>query len=103
METLEDRRMLKAFIVSDLGDAPVSMAGDAPGTLRQAIFDANDLSGLDTVIFAAGLTGTITLTEGELAVSDSVTISGPGAVQLTIDASGNDPTPGEISLEEVAA
>ena len=30
---------------------------------------------------------------GELKITDDVTIEGPGAELLTIDASGNDPTP----------
>ena len=41
----------------------------------------------DTIAFARGLHGTITLTSGELLVADSVTINGPGANQLSV--SGN--------------
>ena len=33
------------------------------------------------------------LTHGEMAITDSLTINGPGAELLTIDALGNDPTP----------
>jgi hypothetical protein len=50
------------------------------GSLRQAIADANDG---DTIHF--GITGTITLTRGELLVDKSVTIGGPGAASLTVD------------------
>ena len=50
------------------------------GSLRQAIADANDG---DTIHF--GITGTITLTTGELLVDKSITISGPGAASLTVD------------------
>ena len=50
------------------------------GSLRQALADANDG---DTIHF--GITGTITLTTGELLVDKSVTISGPGAASLTLD------------------
>ncbi len=50
------------------------------GSLRQALADANDG---DTIDFA--ITGTITLTTGELLVDKSVTISGPGAASLTVD------------------
>jgi hypothetical protein len=50
------------------------------GSLRQAIADANDG---DTIHF--GITGTITLTTGELLVDKSVTISGPGTASLTVD------------------
>jgi hypothetical protein len=50
-----------------------------PGSLRQALADANDG---DTIEFA--VTGTIGVTSGELAVDASVTISGPGADLLTV-------------------
>jgi predicted outer membrane repeat protein len=52
-----------------------------PGSLRQAIVDANDG---DTIDFA--VSGTIGLTSGELVVDKNVTIAGPGAKQLSIDA-----------------
>jgi hypothetical protein len=51
-----------------------------PGSLRQALRDANDG---DTINFA--VTGTITLTSGGLPVNKSLTISGPGKDQLSID------------------
>src|SRR6476660_2056215 len=50
------------------------------GSLRQAIADANDG---DTIDF--GVTGTITLTTGELLVDKSITIHGPGPDHLTVD------------------
>lgn len=94
-ESLENRRMLTVFSVSQLDDSPVTAAGDAPGTLRQAIFDANASSGLDTINFQESLAGVLTLTAGELKITDAVNLVGPGANQLTIDASGNDlTTPG---------
>src|SRR5882724_1577762 len=48
------------------------------GSLRQALADANDG---DTIDFS--VTGTITLTTGQLVAGKSVTISGPGANDLT--------------------
>jgi predicted outer membrane repeat protein len=54
------------------------------GSLRQAIIDTP--SG-GTVDFQAGLTGTITLTSGELAIGEDLTIAGPGADVITV--SGN--------------
>ena len=51
-----------------------------PGSLRQALGIANDG---DTIDFA--VSGTITLTSGELLVNDSITISGPGAANLAVD------------------
>jgi len=51
-----------------------------PGSLRQALHDANDG---DTINFA--VTGTIILTSGGLPINKNITISGPGAAQLSID------------------
>lgn len=51
-----------------------------PGSLRQALADANDG---DTIDFA--VTGTIGLTSGELLVNKAITISGPGAENLAIN------------------
>ena len=53
---------------------------NGPGSLRQALMIANDE---DTINFA--VTGTITLTSGGLPVNKSLTISGPGKDQLSID------------------
>ena len=59
------------------------------GSLRQALMDAFNNAGADTINFASGVTGTITLANGELIISDpsggSLAINGPGASQLTID------------------
>jgi len=54
-----------------------------PGSLRQAVANANNG---DTINFA--VSGIIMLTSGELLVNKNVTISGPGANQLSIH-SGN--------------
>jgi hypothetical protein len=51
-----------------------------PGSLRQALADANDG---DTINFA--VTGTIGLTSGELLVAKNITISGPGAENVAVD------------------
>jgi len=58
------------------------------GSLRQALADANDG---DTIDFS--VTGTITLTTGQLVAGKSVTISGPGANQLTVQRSTDVGTP----------
>src|SRR5437868_1752099 len=52
----------------------------SPGSLRQALTTANDG---DTITFA--VTGTITVTTGGLPVTKNLTISGPGADQLSVD------------------
>jgi hypothetical protein len=51
-----------------------------PGSLRQTLADANDG---DVIGFA--VTGTIGLTSGELLVTRSITISGPGAENLAVN------------------
>lgn len=93
--------MLATFTVTNVNDLFVDSAGDAPGTLRQAIFDANALAGTDTIEFDPSLTSggpaTITLFHGELKITSSLTITGPGADLLTIDAVGSDPNPEEFS------
>ncbi|HYO15585.1 MAG TPA: choice-of-anchor Q domain-containing protein [Thermoanaerobaculia bacterium] len=68
------------FNVTNLDD-------NGAGSLRQAIVDANSAAGADVITFQAGLTGTITLTGGQLYITDSVEIQGPGPAALTV--SGN--------------
>jgi uncharacterized repeat protein (TIGR01451 family)/CSLREA domain-containing protein len=79
--------------VNSLADTTV--AGDTQCTLREALANANSDSdttgndcaagsGADTIVFQSGLTGTINLDLGELQISDSVTITGPGASVITI-------------------
>ena len=69
------------FNVTNLDDA-------GAGSLRQAILDANTAAGLDDITFQAGLTGTIILTSGELYISDSVSIQGPGAAVVAVNGNG---------------
>ncbi len=68
------------FTVDNLGDS-------GAGSLRQAILDANVNAGDDIIQFQRGLTGTIALISGQLAITDSLVIDGPGANVLAI--SGN--------------
>ena len=64
-------------------------ANDAgAGSLRQAVLDANANAGADTITFDPSLAGTITLTTGQIDITDTVTITGPGAAVLEV--SGND-------------
>ena len=59
-------------------------------TLREAIVQANGTPGVaDTITFQAGLTGTITLTGGQLYITDDVTITGLGSGVSTVDADGS--------------
>jgi parallel beta-helix repeat protein/predicted outer membrane repeat protein len=80
IERLEDRRLL-SITVTNLDDA-------GPGSLRAAIMQANDEAGPETIEFDAALVGTIELTSGELDITDSLTINGPGQDVVTIDVKG---------------
>src|SRR6516162_3479386 len=83
LEALECRTLPSSFTVLNLADS-------GPGSLRQAVLDANAHSGADVIEVADGLSGTITLTSGQLSITHTggLTIAGPGADELTI--SGND-------------
>src|SRR5262249_22016059 len=68
-----------------------NLSDNDPGSLRQAILNAN--SG-DTIDFAPGLAGgTLTLTSGELDITKNITIDGfidaGGTPLITINAGGN--------------
>ncbi|HVT30107.1 MAG TPA: choice-of-anchor Q domain-containing protein [Lacipirellulaceae bacterium] len=75
-EPLEDRRVLATFTVTSLGDAAVTASGSAPGTLRQAVYDANHSPGADVIQFASGLNGDV-----NLSVADDSAV-GPSALLI---------------------
>ena len=69
------------------GTLTVTSANDSgAGSLRQALIDAQPG---DTIIFRPNFPGTILLSSGELVVSNSLTILGPGPLNLRIDAAYN--------------
>jgi hypothetical protein len=83
-EVLEDRTLPSiTFTVLNLNDS-------GPGSLRDAVGAANAILGADTIVFAPGLTGTIHLTSGELLITDSLTIKGPGAGRLAVSGKSSD-------------
>jgi len=85
----------QTFIVTTLDDETFNNDGndatDGAGlSLREAIGLANaNNSTADTIIFQPGLSGTLTLTDGELAITGDVTISGSNDsntdAEITID------------------
>jgi hypothetical protein len=58
-----------------------------PGSLRQAVLNASAVAGDDVIVFGSGLSGTITLTSGQIDIASNIAINGPGADKLLI--SGN--------------
>jgi hypothetical protein len=65
------------------------------GSLRQAILDANNDSGAETVTFTGSVftdatPDTITLSSGELAITGDLTITGTGADKLTFSHNGGE-------------
>lgn len=101
LECLEDRRLLATVTV----DTPLDVVdiarnatfADLPGadlrvSLREALLVADNSPGADLVVFdtagAFSSPQTIQLGLGQLKIRSSVTVEGPGASNLTIDAGG---------------
>ncbi len=79
IEPLEDRRLLAVVTVNTLADT-VDF-NDGVTSLREAIFATNLVAGADTIEFAARSPAAARprslLTQGELTITDSLTINGP--------------------------
>ena len=88
------------LLVDTLVDENDGNYGRGDLSLREAIALANQWHSTDTIRLDPSLTSsgpaTIRLNGGELRISDSVSIIGPGRDLLTVDASGNDSTPGLV-------
>ncbi len=78
------------FVVTNTSDGIVTGPSQLPGSLRQALFDANSLPGAGLItfdsagIFAGATTITLSAVAGEFVISDSVTILGTGNSLLTL-------------------
>lgn len=89
LESLEERRVLTAYTVTNTNDS-------GTGSLRWAIDQANNHSGADSVNFSSAFTGNVNyiyLTSGPLLVNDdsgTTTVNGPGAGYLGIIESNSD-------------
>jgi len=85
VESLEPRVLLSSsYTVTNTQDS-------GPGSLRAAILNADAGSGIQAITFASTVTGTIALSGSALTIdntSGTVTIDGPGAGSLTINAQG---------------
>ena len=99
--------MLASFLVTNLGDAVVTGPNMAPGTLRQAVYDANNSSEPDVIKFAVGLNGAVNLSvvddtsmgPSALIVTSPITIMGNSS-GVTI---GRDAAAGEMRLFHVTS
>jgi hypothetical protein len=78
--------MPSTCVVNSLGDAGVGVAADH-GDLRYCINRANALAGPDAITFS--VTGTIKLTSKLPDLASDITMTGPGADLLTVDAGGH--------------
>ena len=91
---IDDVPDVSIFVVDTLDDENDGDYSEGDLSLREAVRFANFTSEIDSIAFSAALSGgAIVLTLGELQILRSVPIIGLGALLLTIDASGNDPTP----------
>jgi Ca2+-binding RTX toxin-like protein len=69
---LRNRTEMTTLTVTTLSDD----AGHSGMSLRDALAIANSGAGSDNIVFASGLSGTITLQQGQLTISSGVTIDG---------------------------
>ncbi|MGD8452380.1 MAG: Ig-like domain-containing protein [Phycisphaerae bacterium] len=90
-------RLAWLALVSCLATCPHSVAAtytvtntndSGGGSLRQAIIDANANGGPDAIAFDAAVTGTITLASALPAITDDLTVTGPGVSFLTVSGGG---------------
>ena len=66
----------------------VNLADSGPGSLRQAVLDANANPGFDLIVFAPAARSTPGLTAGQLSITDDLAVVGPGADQLAVSGTG---------------
>src|SRR5262245_29447064 len=76
-DVLEDR-CVPTFVTT--------LTDNVAGSLRDAIATATAVGGDGVVEFAPGLTGTITLSAGEIPINGNVIINGPGPANVTVNA-----------------
>lgn len=94
---LAPRIALSALICVDDKSDGTAQAGDCADTcdgtndcsLRDAVEKANTASGADEIVFSSGVAGTIELAAALQSITDTLTITGPGADRLAVDANGN--------------
>lgn len=70
--------------LNDAAEGATACSSTGACNLRDAVQRANRNDGPDSISFVSGLSGTITLSHGELSISDNLTLTGPGASELTL-------------------
>lgn len=86
---LEARDVPTVVTVTNNLDGPVTAAGQLPGSLRQAVFDANADAAADTITIN-NLGAAITLTAGVMKItSKNIVINGPGSALQSINGNGS--------------
>ena len=89
---LEDRVTPTTYTVLNTFDS-------GGGSLRQAVLDSNTAGGTNQIVFDPSFLSaphTINLTTGQMAITASVTITGPGANLLTVNGSTTQSTTNRI-------
>lgn len=83
LQDLEDRTTPTTFVVNNTGDS-------GTGTLRQAITDANNNTGSDSITFDDTVFSSpqTILLGSPLSITDNLTITGPGSNLLAVDGGG---------------
>src|SRR5688500_1923664 len=87
IEALEGRLLFSTYTVTTVGDSAGAVTPSGAGqfnatTLRAAINASNAAGGADTIKF--NVTGTINLGSALPNINDTLTITGPGASNLTV-------------------
>ena len=80
IEPLEARIAPATFVVNLLTDVT---ADDGLTTLREAIVAANATPAADTILFAPALAGTLTLTGGQIDITETLAILGGGKITIS--------------------
>jgi hypothetical protein len=89
--------LVSSFVVTTEDD--VVDGGDAFTSLREAVEASNGMAGEDTITFAPGILD-VEVVDGDLNLTDDVTITGPG---VTVDAGGGEAGPHRIFDTELNA